>query len=151
MNNRRAVFRQNLHALYLPYYDELCKRLPEQWQPVEGYRTFDRQETLYAIGRTKKGTPVTRALPGESLHNYGLASDWGYVEYPNFVDLPPADNRWHEYIDTCTALGLRLIPWDKPHNEYRFKKTNIHQLFDAWKIYGMKGVNQLLEEESKNG
>lgn len=151
MKDRRGVFREGLHSLYRPYYDQLCKLLPDHWQPTEGLRSFDRQETLYTSGRTRPGPILTKALPGESLHNYGLASDWGYVDYPHFVPLPPEDARWHELIDTCQKLGLRCIPWDKPHNEYSFRKTNIHQLFDAWKIYGMRGVNQLLEEESNHG
>jgi LAS superfamily LD-carboxypeptidase LdcB len=49
-----------------------------------GFRSFDRQEALYKSGRFNTGPILTKALPGESFHNYGLASDWGFVEYPHF-------------------------------------------------------------------
>lgn len=40
-------------------------------------RTWETQAGLYAIGRTKEldRKPVTRAKPGRSYHNYGLAID----------------------------------------------------------------------------
>jgi len=38
-------------------------------------RTFNEQEALYAIGRTKPGKKVTNAKAGQSIHNYGLAFD----------------------------------------------------------------------------
>lgn len=42
---------------------------------VQGLRTFAEQDALYAIGRTKPGTIVTRSPAGSSYHNYGLAVD----------------------------------------------------------------------------
>ena len=41
-----------------------------------GRRTMEEQAALYAKGRTSKGKIVTKARPGESYHNYGLAFDW---------------------------------------------------------------------------
>lgn len=38
-------------------------------------RTNKEQDDLYAIGRTTKGSIVTNAKGGESIHNYGLAFD----------------------------------------------------------------------------
>jgi len=38
-------------------------------------RTFDEQNALYAIGRSKPGKVVTNAKGGQSWHNYGLAID----------------------------------------------------------------------------
>ncbi len=38
-------------------------------------RTFEEQDELYAIGRTKPGKKVTNAKAGQSIHNYGLAVD----------------------------------------------------------------------------
>lgn len=43
---------------------------------TEGYRSIDRQNQLYAQGRTTKGLRVTNAKGGESLHNYGVAADF---------------------------------------------------------------------------
>lgn len=39
------------------------------------FRTFEEQDKLYAQGRTTKGSKVTNAKGGQSIHNYGLAFD----------------------------------------------------------------------------
>lgn len=39
------------------------------------YRDNDEQAELYAQGRTKPGKIVTKAKPGQSMHNYRLAYD----------------------------------------------------------------------------
>ncbi|PZR24452.1 MAG: peptidoglycan L-alanyl-D-glutamate endopeptidase [Flavobacterium psychrophilum] len=39
------------------------------------YRSFQEQNNLYSIGRTKPGKIVTNAKEGLSVHNYGLAID----------------------------------------------------------------------------
>lgn len=43
---------------------------------TDGLRTFDDQETLFAMGRSVEGNKVTNARGGESYHNYGLAIDY---------------------------------------------------------------------------
>jgi peptidoglycan LD-endopeptidase CwlK len=42
---------------------------------TQGLRTFEEQDALYAIGRTKPGKKVTNAKGGSSIHNYGFAVD----------------------------------------------------------------------------
>lgn len=44
-------------------------------QVVQGLRTFDEQDALYAQGRTQPGKIVTNAKGGYSNHNFGLAVD----------------------------------------------------------------------------
>lgn len=46
---------------------------------VQGLRTFEEQDALYAIGRTKPGKKVTNARAGRSYHNYGLAIDFALL------------------------------------------------------------------------
>jgi peptidoglycan L-alanyl-D-glutamate endopeptidase CwlK len=41
-----------------------------------GTRTFAEQAEIYAQGRTKPGPIVTKAAPGDSMHNYGVAIDF---------------------------------------------------------------------------
>jgi len=41
-----------------------------------GTRTYQEQENLYAIGRTKLGKKVTNARGGYSNHNFGIAFDF---------------------------------------------------------------------------
>lgn len=42
---------------------------------TQGWRSFEEQERLYAIGRITSGKKVTNAKAGQSIHNYGLAVD----------------------------------------------------------------------------
>lgn len=46
---------------------------------VQGLRTFEEQQALYAQGRTKPGKKVTNAQAGSSYHNYGLALDFAIL------------------------------------------------------------------------
>jgi peptidoglycan L-alanyl-D-glutamate endopeptidase CwlK len=39
------------------------------------YRDSEEQDRLYAIGRTKPGSKVTKAKGGQSFHNYRIAYD----------------------------------------------------------------------------
>lgn len=46
---------------------------------VQGLRTIEEQNALYAQGRTKPGRIVTNAKGGASYHNYGLALDFALL------------------------------------------------------------------------
>lgn len=46
---------------------------------VQGLRTIDEQNALYAQGRTAPGKIVTKAKGGSSFHNYGLAIDFAFL------------------------------------------------------------------------
>jgi peptidoglycan L-alanyl-D-glutamate endopeptidase CwlK len=46
---------------------------------VQGLRTIEEQNDLYAQGRTKPGKVVTNAKGGSSYHNYGLAIDFAFL------------------------------------------------------------------------
>lgn len=46
---------------------------------VQGLRTIEEQDALYAQGRTKPGKKVTNARGGSSFHNYGLAIDFAIL------------------------------------------------------------------------
>jgi hypothetical protein len=151
MKDRRAACRKGLHALYTPFYDQLCEALPEHWQPTEGFRSFERQADLYAQGRSVPGAIVTQAPPGKSMHNYGLASDWAYFPGGVYTPIGPVDVRWQEYMDTCSHIGLKLIAWDRPHNEYRLRKITIGLLHEAARDWGDSAVAKLLEEEMNHG
>ena len=93
-----------------------------------GRRTMEEQAALYAKGRTSKGKIVTKARPGESYHNYGLAFDW----------VPLKQNRknadlWFADWDDQTAFllgdqvglsfGLVGISWETGHLQSAIYKT----------------------------
>lgn len=84
-----------------------------------GLRTMEEQAALYAIGRSKPGKIVTKARPGESYHNYGLAFDWVCMKPTAKTDLFEAD--WDD--ETAFKLGervgitfgLKAISWETGH------------------------------------
>lgn len=47
---------------------------------TDGLRDFLEQGRLYAKGRTQPGAVVTMARPGQSLHNFGLAADFCFLD-----------------------------------------------------------------------
>jgi len=98
-----------------------CKKAGFGVRIICGLRTYSEQAELYANGRTLPGKIVTKAGPGQSMHNFGLAFDIGI-----FVDnkyLPESA----QYA-AAGAIGKELgLTWggdfqsikDEPHFELR--------------------------------
>ena len=90
---------------------------------VQGLRTIEEQDALYAKGRTTPGPKVTNAKGGSSYHNYGLAIDYAVISGGQ-VDWNP----YQPMIDAFKAAGWE---WggdfksivDKPHFQKTFGKT----------------------------
>lgn len=57
-----------------------------QYKVICGLRSWEEQERLYAQGRTTPGKIVTRARPGSSMHNFGLAIDMGVFRGDKYLD-----------------------------------------------------------------
>ena len=57
------------------FINDTESELNVQLRVVQGYRSIEEQNKLYAQGRTEPGNKVTNARGGESYHNYGLAID----------------------------------------------------------------------------
>lgn len=85
-----------------------------------GIRTFEEQQALYDQGRSKPGKIVTKAKPGQSFHNYGLA-----------IDVCPFENgklnwdskQWSKIAEIGKSIGFQWGgDWqnfkDIPHFEY---------------------------------
>lgn len=84
-------------------------------QIIEGMRSFQRQNELYAQGRTKPGAKVTNAKAGQSYHNYGVAVDIA------FHGAKPYDGR-HNWTALGAAGEAAGLAWgghwgDRPHFE----------------------------------
>lgn len=118
---------------------------------TEGFRSIERQNELYAQGRTKPGGIITNAKGGESFHNYGVAFDIAFSTKTGITYEGP----WETVAKIGEALGLSWGGWpdrsigippehpspvgwpnliDKPHFEYRagytlqdFQKGNIDE------------------------
>lgn len=104
-----------LHPKVAEKADILKEKAEEKGIPIqitEGYRTDERQDALYAQGRTAPGNIVTNARGGESYHNYGLAVDYavesdGQVIWD--VSYDGNDNGksdWKEVADIAKDLGF---------------------------------------------
>lgn len=88
----------------------------------EGYRSNERQNELYAQGRTAPGKIVTNAMAGQSFHNYGYAFDWVPLRR---VD-KAADMYEAMWVDNASyakgnalahGFGMRSLSWEQPHLE----------------------------------
>lgn len=72
---------------------------------ISGLRSWAQQAALYAQGRTKPGPIVTKARPGSSWHNYGLAIDLGLFKAGKYLDSadPKLAARLYAIIGTIAA------------------------------------------------
>lgn len=116
---------------------------------VQGLRTIDEQNNLYAIGRTIPGKKVTNARGGKSYHNYGLAIDFAIMydkdnngsfetlSWDIFYDHDKNGSRdWMQVVDAFKAKGYGYGgDWvslkDFPHLEKTFGYKP-SQLFDKY-------------------
>lgn len=86
---------------------------------MQGTRTFEQQQAIYDQGRTTPGAIVTKARPGDSYHQYGLAFDVVPVAYKNLKDWNPSGPYWQTIGQIGESLGLewggRWSSPDEPH------------------------------------
>lgn len=75
--NRIKLLHPNYREQIKKWYLEINKQLPKgvRLRFTHTYRSKEEQDKLYAQGRTTKGSKVTNAKGGQSIHNYGLAFD----------------------------------------------------------------------------
>lgn len=125
---------------------------------TQGLRTIDYQNSLYAQGRTTKGSIVTNAKGGQSLHNYGLAVDFcliingkamSYNEVKDYDADGIAD--WKEVITIFKSYGytwggdFKSIK-DSPHFEKTFGKTwkTLLEKYNAGKVITNNGEKYVI-------
>jgi peptidoglycan L-alanyl-D-glutamate endopeptidase CwlK len=103
--------------------DELLAAGVSYWV-VEGFRTYDRSRELFAQGRTAPGPIVTRAGPGMSAHNFGLAVDLVRDGYVDRAGLQP-DYRPSSYDALGPVVAKHGLVWggtwqfkDLPHVQW---------------------------------
>lgn len=115
---------QDLAECMRPVAVEFCARCAEAGFNVlitQTRRTAEEQQALYDQGRVRPGKVVTKARPGESPHNFGLAFDVAF-RVPETGDVT-----WDGDWDRVGAIGERLgLVWggrfhsfpDRPHFEW---------------------------------
>ena len=129
--DRIKLLHPKLRDEALEIYEEICQTLNGRAECRFPFtlRTFAEQNELFAQGRTKPGTIVTRARGGQSWHNYGLAVDivllvGGKASWDIKTDFDK-DGRsdWMEVVDIFKRYGWEWGgDWkffDAPH----FQKT----------------------------
>ncbi len=88
---------------------------------ISGTRTYNEQAEIFAQGRTKPGPIVTKAGPGHSNHNFGIAWDVGLFDDGDFLDDSPL---YKKVGEVGKAQGLEWGgDWasiqDEPHFQVR--------------------------------
>lgn len=117
-----------LHPKVRAEVKTLIGQIEFNWPPnlkirvVQGLRTIEEQNALYAQGRTKPGKVVTNAKGGKSYHNYGLAID--------FVIMDGVNINWNHPMNKEVVATFEKAGWfwggrfksivDKPHLEKSF-------------------------------
>jgi peptidoglycan L-alanyl-D-glutamate endopeptidase CwlK len=109
-----------LHPVFRRKSGELLEALAREGIPFrlfEGFRSPERQQYLYAQGRTRPGPVVTRARPWTSYHQYGLAGDFVLFENGKWSwDSAGANARaWRRLEEIGRQLGLEPLSFEKPH------------------------------------
>ena len=105
---------------------------------TSGRRTIAEQDTLYAQGRTTKGSIVTKAKGGQSPHNFGLAADLCPLDPSGNLWWSCPDDLWHVIKELAEERGYldSGYDWkfsDRPHCELKeWKETQA--LWKAGKI-----------------
>ena len=92
-----------------------------KWVITSGRRTMSEQQKLYDQGRKTQGPVVTKAAPGSSAHNFGLAADLAPMRGDGIWWSAPRQI-WDKMGAIAEALGLT---WgghfksflDLPHTE----------------------------------
>jgi peptidoglycan L-alanyl-D-glutamate endopeptidase CwlK len=127
----------------LVIFNEINEKLTGDWKCrfSSTLRTFKEQEDIYAIGRTKPGSIRTKAKPGYSFHNYGLAIDIVLVNQKSASWDIKADFDGDGKADWLEAVAVfKKYGWewggdwkffDAPHFQKAFGKS-IKQLFDLY-------------------
>lgn len=113
-----------LHERVRPYARALVTRAAAAGitlKIISGLRSYDAQNALYAQGRSKPGSIVTKARGGYSNHNFGIAFDIGIFDGTKYLAESPR-------YKAAAAIGIDLgLEWggnwkgiqDEPHYQLR--------------------------------
>ncbi len=127
-----------VHPDLVKVMEESIKTTPVDFTIVEGVRTLERQQKLYAQGRTEKGNKVTNAdgVKNKSNHQvkpdgYGYAVDvYPYVDGSVRVSEKYVIPKLKEIADHIKSIAKKLSvtvvwggdwknPYDPPHFELK--------------------------------
>lgn len=119
---------------------------------VQGLRSWSEQQKLWLIGRNEDGTVmdekaiVTKAPPGHSWHEYGMAGDGVPLALINKPGWDPESSIWPIYGAKAESLGLtwggRWHRPDRPHVQLTgdFPVSPTDEVRHIFREVGMAGV-----------
>jgi len=98
---------------------------------ISGLRSWAAQAALFASGRTRPGPIVTKARPGSSWHNYGLAIDLGLFKNGVYLDEKNPALADKLYAEIGALAGKLGIEWagnwrsfqETPHFQVTFGQS----------------------------
>jgi peptidoglycan LD-endopeptidase CwlK len=103
---------------------------------LSGLRSWQQQAALYAQGRTKPGKIVTKAAPGSSWHNYGVAIDLGLFKGGVYLDEKSPAQADKLYYGVIRAIAIEryglecAMDWKSFTETPHFQKTYGNKLAD---------------------
>lgn len=116
---------QDKFKAFLEEAQAIAKNRGLEYKAISGTRSWEEQAKIYALGRTAPGKIVTKAPPGHSMHNFGLAIDCGVFRDGKYLDAtdPKAASSMHE--EAGKIAGSHGLRWggnfksivDEPHFE----------------------------------
>jgi hypothetical protein len=133
----------------------------------DGFRSFEEQIVLYSKGRefdvhtgkwivTNPRLVVTKAVPGSSAHNYGIAVDWAF---DSNLTKPGIQWSWDDHFpwDSLGRIGKSLgLEWAKewltfseqPHFQMLYG-LKLSDLLPVLKVQGLPAVWALFDKTRK--
>ena len=103
----------------------------------ESFRTPERQDFLYAQGRTTPGRKVTSARAWRSYHQYGVAADVVFYKDRKWSWEGP----WDLVHEVFESYGFETLDFEKPHVQITASIT----IDDMQRIYKTSGIITLWE------
>lgn len=110
----------------------------------EGFRSEERQAQLYAQGRTKEGVIVTKARPGESWHQYALASDVVFNDGKGWS----WSGDWDGVHKIFKLHGFETLSFERPHVQIT-GGLSIKKAQEIAKSQGLLGLWSIVEQNIK--
>jgi peptidoglycan L-alanyl-D-glutamate endopeptidase CwlK len=123
-----------------------CHAQGMEIEMFEGFRGEDRQDYLYAQGRTREGKIVTKARGGQSFHQYGIACDlcfkWGGKWQWN------KDDPWDKVHEIFHRHGFETLSFEKAHVQIT-SGIKISKAFTISKERGLLALWSIIESGCK--
>lgn len=130
---------------------ERCQDAGVPCELVQGTRLMSEQEKIYTQGRTAPGRIVSRARPGDSFHNYGLAVDIVPKAYLTLPNWNPTGPLWLKIGSIGKGLGLEWGgDWNTPdYPHFQLNAAPLSELKAYWAKF--KTIMPITVEPTKAG